>query len=135
LKINKEFFGVENPATANSLNGLATNLKLQGHYEKAQFLYLDLLRIMKKNKKTKSQNFATLLENLADIYCLEEKFKEAQPLFKESLEIMEEIYGVNDPKLITTLETYAAVSRKLVQKGKARELEARAKKIREMRDR
>jgi len=130
IRIKRIFFGLENPAVAIYLNGLATNLKLQGRCEDAKSLYLDALEIMKKNHKMDSQDSVGILGNLADIYYFEEKFKEAQSLLKKTLQIMEKTYGVNDPKLITTLEAYAAVSRKLVQKGKARELEARAKRIR-----
>ena len=74
---------------------------------------------------------ATSLNNLADLYRVQGKYGEAEPLYKRSLAITEKALGPDHPDVATSLENYALLLRKMQSNAEAVELEANAKAIRD----
>jgi tetratricopeptide (TPR) repeat protein len=72
----------------------------------------------------------TLLE-LASVYQEEEKYPEAAPLYPRALEIQEKNIGPDNPRLLRTLDGYAAVLQQLGDPDKARAVTARASALRQ----
>jgi len=50
---------------------------------------------------------ATSLNNLAELYCFQEKYEEALPLFQRALTILEKAYGSNHRDVATVLSHMA----------------------------
>jgi len=57
------------------------------------------------------------------------RYTEAEPLLKRALQIREHSLGPTHPDLLSTLQTYADVLRKLARKSDAQQLELRAKAL------
>ena len=64
------------------------------------------------------------------LYQSQDKYTEAEPLFKRALEIIEKAMGPEHPNVATSPENYAALLRKTKHNTEASKLEARAKAIR-----
>jgi tetratricopeptide (TPR) repeat protein len=73
---------------------------------------------------------ARSLNNLAAVYAVQGKYDKAEPLYKQSLTILEKALGPEDPRLATCLENYGALLQKMGRTAEAETLEARAQAIR-----
>ena len=56
-------------------------------------------------------NVATTLNNLAGLYYSQGRYSEAEPLYIQSLEIRERIFGINHPFTATIRENLAILQR------------------------
>jgi tetratricopeptide (TPR) repeat protein len=72
----------------------------------------------------------TLLE-FATLYQEEEKYSDAAPLYPHALEIKEKNIGPDSPRLLRTLDGYAAVLQQLGDPDKAGAVAARASALRQ----
>ncbi len=70
------------------------------------------------------------LNNLAELYRLQSKYTEAEPLYKQSLAIMEEALGPGHPNVATTLNNLAELYRDQGQYDEAEPLYKRRLAIR-----
>jgi hypothetical protein len=70
--------------------------------------------------------FASSLSNLARLYYQWGRYKDAEPLLRQSVSIEEKVLGPDHPSLAYSLKSYALVLRKTKQKSEAAALEARA---------
>ena len=73
---------------------------------------------------------AISLNNQAALYCAQGKYLEAEPLFKQSLVIMEQAFGKDHPIVATVLENMTECYKKLGRESEAEKLEERVKAIR-----
>jgi tetratricopeptide (TPR) repeat protein len=69
--------------------------------------------------------------NLAMIYHREGAYGEAEPLYRRSLDRMENQFGLEHPDLVPILERYAELFKALNRPAEAERLEERARRIRE----
>jgi tetratricopeptide (TPR) repeat protein len=53
---------------------------------------------------------ATVLDNLANLYCDQNRYKEAEPLYLQVLNIRQQILDSEHPETVTTLDSLARVS-------------------------
>ncbi|MCG2727954.1 MAG: tetratricopeptide repeat protein [Candidatus Methanoperedenaceae archaeon] len=75
---------------------------------------------------------AARLLNQAGSYQFERAFySEAEPMYRRALEIREKSLGESHPNVATVLENLAAILRKTNREAQAREMEGRARGIRE----
>ena len=123
------------PAHASAQGGLwetymAAGVKAyqQGNYPKAE---RQLEAALKEAEGFGPQDprLATSLNDLGEVYRLQGKYAEAEPLYKRSLAIYEKALGPEHPNVATSLENYAALLRKTGRSDEATEMEARAKAI------
>src|SRR5262245_15899606 len=68
--------------------------------------------------------------NLANLYVIQRRFGDAEPLFQKALVINERAFGPDHPRVAMTLGTYAALLRKTGRGRDAAHLDKRAKEIR-----
>ncbi len=73
---------------------------------------------------------AASLNNLAELYLLQGRYTEAEPLYKRSLAIWEKALGAEHPDVATSLENYSALLRETGRGSEAVKLETRARAIR-----
>jgi hypothetical protein len=71
-----------------------------------------------------------VLSNLATTYYFDSRYHDAEPVFLRALKTGEQSLGPAHPDVITTLDDYAALWRKLNRKKAARKLEARVRDLR-----
>jgi CHAT domain-containing protein/tetratricopeptide (TPR) repeat protein len=86
-------FGKDSPQFANYLHYVAGFLKNQGDCLDAEGYYRRTQAIMEKTLGKSDANVAAVNNNLAEVYRLEGRYREAEPLFLEALEVLEK-----DPK-------------------------------------
>jgi tetratricopeptide (TPR) repeat protein len=73
---------------------------------------------------------ALSLHDLANLYCVEGRYTEAEPLYQRALAIREKILGKDHPDVATVLESYAKLLGATGRQAKAKEFEERARQIR-----
>ncbi|UKP01125.1 CHAT domain-containing protein [Nostoc sp. UHCC 0870] len=95
----------------DSLNNLAELYRIQGHYSKAQPLYLQALNIRKQLFGLEHPDVAQSLNNLAALYHAQGNYPAAEALFLEALELWKVCYGDEDFEIATTLNNLAEIYR------------------------
>jgi tetratricopeptide (TPR) repeat protein len=70
------------------------------------------------------------LNNLAELYRVQGRHAEAEPLYRRALAIREKTLGPDHPDVATVLVNYAALLRETGRGAEAEKLEARAQAIR-----
>ena len=73
---------------------------------------------------------AVSLGNLAESYRNQDKYEQAEPLYKRSLAILESGLGMDHPTIVEILQNYAGLMHKMKRPADAERLEERAKTIR-----
>jgi tetratricopeptide (TPR) repeat protein len=74
---------------------------------------------------------ASILNNLAELYRVQGKYAEAEPLYQRALAILEEALGPHHPHLATSLNNLALLYRAGGKYGEAEPLYRRALAIRQ----
>ena len=73
---------------------------------------------------------ATSLNNLSELYCVQERYYEAEPLLRRALHIRETSFGSMNTDVGTTLENLARLLHNTGRGKEAQDFEERAKSIR-----
>src|SRR5262249_5878647 len=68
--------------------------------------------------------------NLAKVLTAEHRYDEARVLYSEALPVQERLLGSKTPEIATTLESFAKLLHAMNSPEPAKEMEARARKIR-----
>lgn len=131
LAIREKALDPDHPNVATSLNNLAALYFAQGRYTEAEPLYQRALDIWEKALGPDHPDVARSLNNLAELYRDQGQYAKAQPLYQRALDILERALGADHPDVAIILSNYADLLRKLVRKGAAKKMEARAKAIRD----
>ena len=71
-----------------------------------------------------------MVENLANLYYMQDEYVQAEPLYNRSLTIREEALGPNHPDVASSLENLARLYRATHRGKEAAKLEQRAAKTR-----
>ena len=125
-----QILGPEHPATATSLNDLATLYYGQGRYAQVEPLLQRALAIREKTLGPEHPNLATGLNNLALLYDEQGKYAQAVPLYQRALAIWEKALRPEHPQIATVLENYAALLHTLNRDAEADKMEAHAQALR-----
>ncbi len=70
-------------------------------------IYEETLQILEAKLGAEHQDVATVLNNLAELYCKMGDHEKALPLFQRALEISEKVLGSQNPSVATTLNNLA----------------------------
>lgn len=108
---------------------LAQLFYISGQYDFAEQHFKELLPIAKKTNDLNLK--ATLLQYLALIYRLLNKYKEAEPFYNESLQLSEQLYGKKHPNTATSYDNLGNLYEKLGRYELAEPLLKKALQIRE----
>ncbi len=101
----------------------------QANYAEAEKQWTDALREAEKFGP-EDPRLATSLNNLGELYRLQGKYAEAEPLYQRSLAIWEKALGPEHPDVAMVLENYAGLLRETGREEEASSMEARAQAIR-----
>ena len=106
--------GAQLPALAQSPELMAANkasmaLHAQGKYAESELFARKALELGKVEFGPNHQTYATLLNNLAELYRARGRYAEAEPLLKRALAIKEKVFGPNHPSVATGLSNLGAL--------------------------
>jgi Tfp pilus assembly protein PilF len=87
------------------------------------------LAIKEKSLGPNHPSVATTLNNLGQVFLLQHRYAEAEPLFRRALEIREARLGKEHPDVGTTLNDYASLLRCTNRKAEAKVMTVRANRI------
>jgi len=156
VALAERYCGPEHASTIQSLNDLAALHRARGQYVEAEAIYRRALLAVEKTAALKTAYYlkpwkrlmwkrrvlnsiirnvrsplVTALSHLAECYEDQEKYAEAEPLRRRSIEITEEVWAKITPWFLAdALENYARLLRKLGREAEAEELATRAKPVR-----
>jgi Tetratricopeptide repeat len=72
-----------------------------------------------------SRNTATNLTNLALLYDNQQRYNDAEPLYRRAISIREKVFGSGHPDRTFSIRSYVALLRKLGRDDEAQTLESR----------
>jgi tetratricopeptide (TPR) repeat protein len=131
LQIREQLLGLEDPQTADSLDGLANLYRDQGKYVQAKQLYQRALQIREQLSEPKHLLVANSLNNLAILYKEEGKYIEAEALYQQALTIREQQLGSEHLLVATSLNGLALLYKEEGKYVDAEPLYQRALQIQE----
>ena len=128
LAMNENFLGqiISTPEKSSMVSALSISSK--GTMARLS-LYRRALAIKEKSLGPNHPSVATTVNNLGQVFLLQHRYADAEPLFRRALEIREARLGKQHPDVATTLNDYASLLRKTNRKSEAREMSARASLI------
>lgn len=107
---------------------LAYVLEQEKKFQEAEQVYLQALHSMEKKHDRRSYDFVTCVQNLAIFYQGQQRYREAEPLFKQALQLHKSNDGTWESMLCR--EDYARLLKKTGRGAEAKSLEEEAKRIR-----
>jgi tetratricopeptide (TPR) repeat protein len=121
--------GVPARALVRPLNSLALVYRAQGLYAAAEPLCQRALALAEGSHGPEHPATAGVVGNLLTVYLAQGRYGEAAPLFQRSVTLKERLLGPRHPDLVSSLNNYAALLRKLEKEPEAAAWEARARAI------
>jgi tetratricopeptide (TPR) repeat protein len=82
-----------------------------GHYADAEKPLTEVLTIKEKSSRSKQEDIAAALNELARLYARQGRYSDAEPLYKRALAISEKVLGAEHPEVATTLNNLANLYR------------------------
>lgn len=131
LCINEQRLGPDHPFVASNLNHLARLYFTLGRYEQAETFFQRALVIRKQCLDSQHPEIAQTLSDLARLYHIQHRYVEAEPFYQQALLLFEHRPGPYSPRLATVLEHYADLLHTINHITEAKELEVRARAIRD----
>ncbi|HEY9869934.1 MAG TPA: tetratricopeptide repeat protein, partial [Candidatus Obscuribacterales bacterium] len=92
-------------------------------YDQAEPLYQRALAIREKSLGADHVDVGTSLRYLADVYLMQKKFAQAEPLYVRAIEIFDR---TGNPQLAEVLENYASLLKATHRDEEAAKIKARA---------
>lgn len=155
VDVCERLHGANSPLTARGLDDLAAFCRARGRYAEAEGLYRRSLTIVEENVRSQAALWlkgwrslrnrkerearitlnqipiSTALDRLALVYEDEQKYQEAEPLRRRSLEIKERAWGERHSSFLAdSIGAHANVLRKIGREQEAAEIDKRAETIR-----
>lgn len=100
---------------AVKLENRGTKLISEGHYENAEIILKKSLQLAEEAVGPDDSNVGPILGNLAQVYWFQEKFSEAERMFKRAIPILEKVRGHAEneghPFLVHVLSKFADMFR------------------------
>ncbi len=119
----RERQGEENEQAAEILNALGHISMAEGDLKSAEESHLRALKIRRRRSRPFDSKVAQSLYGLASVHLSGERFSQVEPLYRECLSIWKEAYGERHRFVLSTMEDYALLLRKLNRTEKAQEIE------------
>lgn len=110
LSIHRKALGEVHPRTSTSLNNLALLLSEKKEYERAEEMLQQALKIERELRDGNHPSVARALSNLGSLYLKTRRPKEALPLYKSAVDILQPLGG---PDYATALSNLGSVYHEL----------------------
>jgi len=115
-------FGPSDLRVPLTLNKLALTYDAMGRYSDAIHLFQRALPLIEHSKGRNTQEYASLLNNLAAVYLEQGEFVKAEPLIRQALEIDLAVLQPDDPQLAKARSVLADVLTKRAKYAEASQL-------------
>ena len=136
LQLLEKVMGKEHPYTLTSINNLAALYHYQGSYGKAEPLYKEALQLCEKLLEKEHPNYIGGLDNIAELYLnymgglnnlaglyhSQGRYSEAEPLYKEALQLCEKLLGKEHPGTLISINNLARLYHSQGRYGEAEPL-------------
>jgi tetratricopeptide (TPR) repeat protein len=129
MEISRQKAGADSPILGWYMKNYALLQFAQGKPDQAEPLFQQGLTLLKA-KDPNSREVATSLYELAELYQRQKKYSDAEPLYRQVLEMRERALGSDHLDVAATLASYAALLQKTSREQEAADLESRAQAIR-----
>lgn len=130
LPILERRYGLDHPDVTIALNNLAANAQARGRPAEAERLYRRTLAGKERLFGRDHPSVAMTLNNLAVLQKQRKKYPDADASFRRALGIFENALGSDHPNVAACLDNYAQLLRRMRRTLYAKQLEARARRIR-----
>jgi CHAT domain-containing protein len=120
LAVRRELLNADHVDTLHSLNTLGNVLYFLGHCREALELQRQATDGFRKTLGEADPRYAACLTNLADTHVALADYAEAEPLYLQSLAILEKARGEQDPTAIDTRKGLARLYETLARMNKGR---------------
>jgi serine/threonine protein kinase/tetratricopeptide (TPR) repeat protein len=127
--IIEKVYGPDHPRVAVLLNNLAEIYWRRKRYDDARRDFHRALDIERKALTPDHPWLATTLSGLANVYRDEGKYPHADSLYRRAIQIREKV-GADNPDLAQSLSDYADLLERMGRSADAKDMRARAEKIR-----
>jgi tetratricopeptide (TPR) repeat protein len=117
-----EDFAVSDQRLVQTLEGLSEAFRKQGKFRQAEKPARRLLEISRQVHGNDHIKSAVASHNLAIIYHMQQKYGQAEPLYKHALTIKTKILGAADPDVIQLLYSYSELLKKTYRDDQAENL-------------
>ncbi|MDP3506882.1 MAG: tetratricopeptide repeat protein [Candidatus Melainabacteria bacterium] len=117
-----EDFAVNDQRLVQTLEGLSEAYRKQGKFRQAEKPARRLLEISRQVHGNDHIKSAVASHNLAIIYHMQQKYGQAEPLYKHALTIKTKILGAADPDVIQLLYSYSELLKKTYRDDQAENL-------------
>ncbi len=108
LALNIAYYGEEHPETVSVMNTLAMSLEELGEKEEAYRMYRRIIEI-RRDQPDQGSNMAINLNNLAILLQQDGKLDEADELFAEAVELIDDVLGSEHPFMAYILNGYSGL--------------------------
>jgi serine/threonine protein kinase len=102
LEIRRRVLGPRNTDTMVSMNGVAIDEYLMGHYDEAEKLFAEVLELRREVSGNEDRNTLGAMANLSAAYQVQGQYAKAEPLQRELLATRTRIFG---PEHSDTIES------------------------------
>ncbi len=129
LDLRGKLLGEEHPDVAMSMNNVGSLYTYMGLYEKAEKLIQGSLNICIKSLGDSHPYVTKSLINLYILYLLQKRLKECEKVCDKLMSCFERESGKESLFFASFLDSYARILKTNIRKGKAKDIEAKAKAI------
>ncbi|KAI1213575.1 uncharacterized protein F4807DRAFT_270747 [Annulohypoxylon truncatum] len=109
VKLSKEGWGVEDPKTLVSMNGLGWMLYKQGKDQEAEQIILQTLKLRKKLLGPKDPDTLDSMHNLACVFSGQGKYEASRKINQQTLKLRKEVLGLKHPETLRSMGNLAQV--------------------------
>ncbi|HEX4380716.1 MAG TPA: tetratricopeptide repeat protein, partial [Candidatus Acidoferrum sp.] len=120
LEIRRRVLGTRNTDTMASINGVAIDEYLLGHYEEAEKLFSEVLQLRREVSGNEDRNTLGSIANLSATYEIEGRYAEAEVLQRELLATRIRLFG---PEHVDTMQSRQLLANTLENEHKHAEAE------------
>ena len=106
-EVRLRVLGPRDPQTLNSMNALAIDQYMQGHYVEAEKLFREVLQGRREVSGNEARDTLGALANLSATYQVQGRYPEAEVLQRELLDTRRRIFGPEHPDTIESMQLLA----------------------------
>jgi eukaryotic-like serine/threonine-protein kinase len=107
VEIRRRVLGPRDPQTLSSMNALAIDEYMQGHYDEAEKLFREVLQLRREVSGNEARDTLGALGNLSATYQVQGRYAEAEVLQRELLDTRRRVFGPEYPDTIESIQLLA----------------------------
>ena len=106
VKLSEAALGKTHPITLDALNTLGLSVWRQSRFSEAEIIFQAAIE-RKKSVDSDSEFLPALLNNLANVYLMQEEYEKAAPIHLQALQLSTALNGIDHPFTMDAMNNYA----------------------------